>query len=63
VDPYAKYPKEYREDIKLLVEFLIKIKYLIGQLQEGIQAWWNYFDADLSDRIELKEFLLMLENL
>jgi len=32
-------------------------------LHEGIQAWWNYFDADMSDRIELKEFLGMLENL
>ena len=48
-------------DVKFLKSFLKKMRNSIKDLDMGIKEYYNIFDQDGSDEIELDEFLKMLE--
>ena len=52
-----------KEDIKQIKSFVKKIQKKIASLDGGIRPWFDIFDKDRSDQIELVEFLKMLEYL
>ena len=47
----------------LLKGFVKKMRKQISKLPQGVREWYATYDADGSDRIELAEFLRMLEQL
>ena len=49
------------EDVKFLKGFLKKMRRNIKDLDMGIKGYYETFDQDGSDEIELDEFLSMLE--
>ena len=42
-------PPEYQEDVAMLKAFLVLLQNAIWSLPQGLQAWWQRFDADRSN--------------
>lgn len=55
--------QQVRDDVALLKGFVKTLRKQIAKLPQGVREWYSTFDADGSDRIELAEFLRMLEQL
>lgn len=55
--------KEIKNDIKLLKKTLKLIRKKAYEVPNGLRGWFDYFDRDHSDEIELPEFVSMIRYL
>lgn len=55
--------KQIKKDIKDVKKYLALMKTKAEELPNGIRGWFDYFDQDESDEIELNEFVKMVRYL
>lgn len=55
--------KEIKQDIKDLKKMLKLIRKKANEVPNGLRGWFDYFDRDGSDEIELMEFVNMIRYL